>query len=81
MCRPLSGRPQHLLALAPVARAKFVGLQRIQHPQCFSGVTADIETIHRNMLDHIVRINIKSGAKGYALFGKKDGILSPTVSI
>jgi len=50
----------------------FVGLQRIQHPQCFIWVTTDVETICRDMLDNIVRINNESCMIIDALFRVED---------
>jgi hypothetical protein len=46
-----------MLTLTPVARAKLVSLQRNQHPQCFSRVTADIDTFDHELLKDIARIN------------------------
>src|SRR3546814_8546263 len=58
-----SGRGlQNFLALLPVAGAQFVRLKRIEHAKRFLRVAALVETVHRHMLDHIVRIDDEGGA-------------------
>src|SRR3546814_2720394 len=58
-----SGRGlQNFLALLPVAGAQFVRLKRIGHAKRFLRVAALVETVHRHMLDHIVRIDDEGGA-------------------
>ena len=70
--RGLGGRLQDFLAFLPVAGAELVGLQRIEDAQLLLRVTADIEAVDRDVLDHIVRIDDEGGAIGDALFRMKD---------
>src|SRR3546814_4484487 len=48
--------------MLPVAVAQFVRLKRIEHAKRFLRVAALVETVHRHMLDHIVRIDDEGGA-------------------
>ena len=68
----LGGGPQHLVAFAPVAGAKFVGLQRVENTQRLGRVAADVESVDRDVLDDVVRIDDEGGAEGDPLFGRQD---------
>lgn len=70
--RPLGGRPQDLFTLRPVARAQFVGLQRIEEAQRLLRIAANVQTIDRDMLDHIVGVDDEGGAIGDTSIGSDD---------
>src|SRR5690606_24104089 len=60
---------QDLVASLPVARAQLVRLQRVENAQRLGRVAADIEAVHRDMLDDIVGIDDEGRAEGDALAG------------
>src|ERR1700754_1932430 len=66
MVASLSGL-QDLVALLPVAGAKLVGLQRIEHAQHFLRVAADREVVHRHEADDAIGIDDEGGAQADAL--------------
>src|SRR5258706_79014 len=64
-----SGSPEELVALLPVARAQFVGLQRIEHAQDFLGIAAHAHVVDRHETDYAFRVDDERGAKGDAFSG------------
>src|SRR3954453_13130296 len=58
---------QDVFALLPVAGAKLVGLQRIEHAQHFLRVAADREVVHRHEADDALGIDDEGGAQADAL--------------
>src|SRR4051812_26870105 len=55
---------QHFLAFLPVAGAQLVGLKRVEDAQSLLRVAADVEAVHRNVLDDVVRIDDERRAIG-----------------
>src|SRR5690606_5481721 len=62
-----SGGFQRFLALLPVARAQFVGLQRVEHAQYFLRIAADAAISDVREADHALRIDQEGRALGDAL--------------
>src|SRR3974390_3060810 len=67
-----SGGLERVLALLPVARAKLVGLQRVDDPQYFLGVAADAEVGHVDEANHALGIDDVSRALRHSGLGIED---------
>src|SRR6516162_9987420 len=65
----ISGRLQGLFALLPVAGAKLIGLQGIEHPQHFLGAAPDAEIRDIHEADHALRIDDEGSALRHARLG------------
>src|SRR5262249_6092267 len=63
---------QDRLALLPVAGAKLVGLQRVEHAQDLLRVAADAEVVDRHEADHALGIDDEGGAQRDALLLVED---------
>src|SRR5688500_10962099 len=57
---------QDLFALLPVAGAKLVGLQRVEHAQHFLRIAADRQVVHRDEADDALGIDDEGGAQADA---------------
>ena len=62
------GLAQGLFALLPIARAKLIGLQRVEHSEGFINVAADRQIVDRHPSDDAVWIDDVCRAQGHALF-------------
>src|SRR3982750_376892 len=65
-------RAQNLLAFLPVAGAELVRLKRVEDPQGLLRVAADVEAVHRDVLDDVVGIDDEGGPEGDALVPGND---------
>src|SRR5207344_473938 len=57
---------QELIALLPVARAQFVGLERVEHPQHLLGITSDVQVVNGRESDYALRVDDEGGAQCHA---------------
>src|SRR5579859_3033744 len=68
----ISGRLEGVFTLLPVARAQFVGLQRIEYAQHFLRTTADVQVGDVDEADDALRIDDEGGALRDAGLGIED---------